>query len=294
MSTTIVSAIFNNLHGTDYGGRPSRETHYYSSLKTLTRMSDAKFIVYTNEVEKLEAYLKDNVDSATDITLIPFDLNSTPHKEKIQKLKNLEEMKQSFRCFELQYLKIYWLLNHLPKNNTDYIYWFDAGLSYSGLIPDKHLNVAGNTYYDKYFNSHLYNNHFLKCLIDYTKDKFFVIAKNNTEFFWSQTIPDKYYTNLCKDHHIIGGFFGGQKLIVNTICNKFLELLMSLLNQEHELYSEEQIITALYYNDTELFQSIFFDLWWHEDNVANLFEGKEKEVLSKSKSFYKILEELNR
>jgi hypothetical protein len=293
MSTTIVSAIFNNLHGTDYGGRPSRETHYYSSLKTLTRMSDAKFIIYTNEPEKLGTYLKENGDAATDITLIPFDLNSTPHKDKIQKLKDLEEMKKSFRCFELQYLKIYWLLNHLPQNDTDHIYWFDAGLSYSGLIPDKHLNIAGNTYYDKYFNSHLYNNNFLKCLIDYTKDKFFVIAKNNTEFFWSQTIPDKYYTNLCKEHHIIGGFFGGQKLIVNTICNKFLELLMSLLNQENELYSEEQIMTALYYNDPNLFQSIFFDLWWHEDNVANLFEGKENEVLSKSKSFYKILEELN-
>ena len=107
-----------------------------------------------------------------------------------------------------------------------------------------------------------------------------------------KTIQDKYYTNLCKEHHIIGGFFGGQKLIVNTICNKFLELLMSLLNEENELYSEEQIMTALYYNHPELFQSIFFDLWWHEDNIANLYEGKENEVLSKSKSFYKILEEL--
>lgn len=293
MSITIVSAIFNNLHGTDYGGRPSREVHYYSSLKTLSRMSDAKFIVYTNEIDKLNAYLKENGDSPTDITLIPFDLNSTPHKEKIQKLKNLDDMKKSFRCFELQYLKIYWLLNHLPKNDTDYIYWFDAGLSYSGLIPDKHLNIIGNTYYDKYFNSHLYNNNFLKCLIEYTKDKFFVIAKNNTDFFWSQTIPDTYYTNLCRDHHIIGGFFGGQKSIVNNICNKFLDLLMSLLDQETELYSEEQIMTALYYNNPELFQSIFFDLWWHEDNIANLYEGKESEVLSKSKSFYKILEELN-
>ena len=53
---------------------------------------------------------------------------------------------------------------------------------------------------------------------------------------------------------------------------------MSLLDQEIELYSEEQIITALYYNHPELFQSIFFDLWWHEDNIANLYEGKESEV----------------
>lgn len=293
MSVTIISAVFNNLHGTDFGGRPSRETHYYSSLKTLARMSDANFIVYTNEPEKLSTFLKDNVDTNTDITIIPFDLKSAPHQEKIQKLKNIEEMKQSFRCFELQYLKIYWLLNHLPKNNEDYIYWFDAGLSYSGLIPDRYLNVAGNTYYDRYFNSNLYTNKFLTCLLNYTGDKFFVIGKNNTEFFWSQTIPDHYYTNLCKDHHIIGGFFGGQKTIVNNIGNKFIELMLKLLDQETELYSEEQILSALYYNNLDLFKPIFFDLWWHEDNVKDLFNGREQEIMSKYRSFYRVLEDLN-
>lgn len=293
MSITIVSAIFNQLHGTDFGGRPSRETHYYSSLKTLARMSDANFIVYTNEAEKLSIFLKDNIDSNTNITLIPFDLKSAPHQEKIQKLKNIEEMKQSFRCFELQYLKIYWLLNHLPKNDDDYIYWFDAGLSYSGLIPDKYLNVSGTTYYDKYFNSSLYNNHFLNCLTQYTDDSFFVVAKNNTEFFWSHTIPDKYYQVINKDHHIIGGFFGGKKHIVNIIGNKFIDLMLQLLDHETELYSEEQIMSALYYNNTDLFKPIFFDLWWHEDNIKNLFDGKEKEILSKHRSFYRVLEDLN-
>lgn len=291
---TIISAVFNNLYGTPYGGRPSRETHYYSSLKTLTKMSDAKFIVYSNETDKLSTFLTDNILSDVEMTLISFDLKNIPVYDKIQKLKNLEEMKQSVRCFELQYLKIFWLLNNLQNiNDTDYIYWFDAGLSYSGLIPDRYLNPSGGTYYDKYFNSSLYSNTFLNCLIQYTGDKFFAIGKNNTTFYWSNTIPNQYYTNLCKEHHIIGGFFGGKKTIVQNICNQFLDLLNQLLDNEKELYSEEQIMTALYYNNISLFKPHFFDLWWHEDNIGNLFEGKEKEILSNNRSFYRILEDLN-
>lgn len=292
--TTIVSAVFNNLYGTSYGGRPSRETHYYSSLKTLTRMTDANFVVYSNETDKLSTFLTDNLQTNTEITLLSYNLQNISCYDKIQKIKNIEEIKQSVRCFELQYLKIFWLLNNLSLlNDNDYIYWFDAGLSYSGLIPDKYLNLAGGTYYDKYFNSNLYNNKFLQRLIEYTGDKFFVVAKNNTTFYWSNTIPDRYYTNLCKDHHIIGGFFGGKKLIVEIICNKFLTLLDELLDHETELYSEEQIMTALYYNNIDIFKPQFFDLWWHEDNIANLFEGKEQEILSNNRSFYRVLEDLN-
>lgn len=291
--TTIVTAIYNNLYGTTYGGRLSRETHYLSSLKTLMRMSSAKFVVYTNDTEKVETFLKDNVGPDTSYTIIFQDLQTTPHKDKIDKLKNLEEIKQSFRCFELQYMKIFWLMHNLPQSDNEYIYWFDAGLSYSGLIPDKHLNINGPTYYDKYFNSPLFNNNFLANLKNKSTDKFFVIAKNNTEFFWSHTIPQPFYTNYCADHHIIGGFFGGQKIIVQKVCGLFIELLYKLLDTTKELYSEEQILTALYYNYPEYFTSEYFDLWWHESNVANLFDGKEQEVLSKNKSFYKILESFN-
>jgi len=291
--TTIVTAIYNNLYGTTYGGRLSRETHYLSSLKTLMRMSEARFVIYTNDTSRVETFLKDNIQPEVQYSIIYQDLATTPHKDKIDKLKNIEEIKQSFRCFELQYMKIFWLMQNLPTNETEYVYWFDAGLSYSGLIPDKYLNIDGPTYYDKYFNSPLFNNRFLYNLKHKTNDKFFVIAKNNTDFFWSHTIPQPFYNNYCADHHIIGGFFGGKKSIVQKVCNLFIDLLTQLLDSCKELYSEEQILTALYYNYSEDFIAEFFDLWWHESNVANLFDGKEAEMLSKNKSFYKILESLN-
>jgi hypothetical protein len=291
--TTIVSAVYNNLYGTNYGGRPSREVHYLYSLKTLMRMSDAKYIIYTNDTQKVDNFLKENIEQTVQHAVITQDLVSTPNKSKIDKLKNLDEIKESFRCFELQYMKIYWLLQNLPSSEEDYIYWFDAGLSYSGLIPDKYLNTEGPTYYDKYFNSSLFNNKFLHALKNYSTDKFFVVAKNNTNFYWSGTIPQKYYTEYCADHHIIGGFFGGKQKIVKKVCLIFLDLLDKLLDSEKELYSEEQILTAVYYNNKELFQTKFFDLWWHESNIANLYNGEEEKILSQYNSFYKILEFFN-
>ena len=38
MKTKIITAIYSNLHGTDLGGRLSRQGHYYWSLLSLLKM----------------------------------------------------------------------------------------------------------------------------------------------------------------------------------------------------------------------------------------------------------------
>lgn len=292
--TTLVTAIYNNLHGTTYGGRPSRETHYTYSLRTLMKIPNVKFVIYTNDYLKISEYLTNNLDSKTvDYTIIERDLATVPNKEKIDKLKDIEYTKTSTRCLELQYLKIFWLLDNLPNNNDDFIYWIDAGLSYSGLIPDKYLNVSSHHYYDKYFNCSLFNEKFIENLKRFTDNQFFVMAKENVNFFWDQTIPQKYYTKYYSDKHIIGGLFGGKANIVQKVCSEFIALLNRLLDDGPILYSEEQILSAIYYNHPDYFQAKFFDLWWHEDNIKNLFDGREAEILRENKSFYKILEEFN-
>jgi len=292
--TTLVTAIYNNLYGTTYGGRPSRETHYTHSLRTLMKIPNVKFIIYTNDYLKVSEYLTNNLDSKTvDYTIIEQDLSTVPNKDKIDKLKNIEYTKTSTRCLELQYLKIFWLLDNLPNNNDDFIYWIDAGLSYSGLIPDKYLNTSSHHYYDKYFNCSLFNEKFIENLKTFTNNQFFVMAKENVNFFWDQTIPQKYYTKYCADRHVIGGLFGGKSNIVQKVCNEFIALLNRLLDDDPILYSEEQILSTIYYNHPDYFQAKFFDLWWHEDNIKNLFDGRETEILRENKSFYKILEEFN-
>jgi hypothetical protein len=47
----------------------------------------------------------------------------------------------------------------------------------------------------------------------------------------------------------------------------------------------------MYYNHPELFQSKFFDIWWHEN--SNIPGINMEEYVTTRKSFYKIMEELN-
>ena len=51
MKTKIVTAIYDNLFGSDLGGRINRGGHYRHSLRSLLKMNDADFVCYTSEEE---------------------------------------------------------------------------------------------------------------------------------------------------------------------------------------------------------------------------------------------------
>lgn len=292
MNNYIVTAIYDGLHGTSLGGRASRGEHYRHSFKSISKITDAEYTIYTNEYDPIKAFMVENVSNLK-YDLKTYDLNNSDYSVKINNIKDVESTKSSSRCIELQYSKFTWIesLANLI-NEEDYIYWFDAGLSYSGLIPDKHLGNKG--YHDYNYYSPLFNNQFFNNLISYTDESFFCIAKDNVNFFWDGGLPDKWYIN-GKDcsNHIIGGLFGGKSKIVKNVCSLFRSLANNLLDNEHVLYSEENILTVLYYNHNDLFKTKTFDIWWHENNiVGNVGEERAKELLSSAKSFYHILEEL--
>jgi hypothetical protein len=292
MKTKIITSIYSNLFGTDFGGRPSRGGHYRYSLRTLLKMSDADFVCYTSKEEiddlKLFFYEQNNI-SETKLEFKTFDLSNFSLTEKINKIKNLEETRVSDRCVEIQYCKFIWSLIEMENGDYDNIYWFDAGLSHSGLFPPKYLNNIG--YWEQHYDCTLFNDKFLNNLINFTDDKIVVCAKENLNNYWSGTVPNNYYTNYCMDRHIIGGFFGGKKEKMLEYCNLFIETTELLLDNEPRVYFEENIMTLLYYNKPELFQSKFFDIWWHEeDRIPGL---DLHEYTKTRKSFYKIIEELN-
>ena len=292
MKTKIVTAIYSDLHGTDLGGRPSRGSHYRYSLRTLLKMTDADFVCYTSEteVESLKTFFYvENQISNERLIFKTFDLRDFMLTTKINKIKNVNETKNSDRCVEVQYCKFIWLLNELNIGDYNSFYWFDAGLSHSGLFPPKHMNNIG--YWEQNYESTLFNNVFLKKLIEFTNDKIVVCAKDNVNNFWSGTVPNEYYNQHCMERHIIGGFFGGLKNNVKNYCDLFLDYLNKLLDNESKLYHEENIMSLIYYNHNELFNSKFFDIWWHEEDKI---PGLDLHEYTKTrKSFYKIFEELN-
>jgi hypothetical protein len=293
MKVKIISAIYFDMYGTDLGGRTSRNDHYLYSMNSIMNIDNVDFVIYTNNKTKVDTFfLEKYPNKINKFKSIEYNLYNNIYRDKINKLKNVEETKKSDRCIELQYSKLYWIKENCY--NADFIYWIDAGLCYSGLFPNRYLNINSKNYYDQYYGSKIFNNKFLNNLIQYTSDSILVCAKDNVKNYWDGSLPSNFFiSNPCSDKHIIGGFFGGNSKKMSVLSDAFNELTENLLDKESKLYSEEQILSCLYYNYNHIFSSKYFDIWWHEDNiVGNVGIERSKELLLSAKSFYKILEEL--
>lgn len=288
--TKIIIAIYSDLYGTEIGGRPGRDTHYKLSLMSLLKMTDADFLCYTSEreIESLKQffYTEKNV-SPTQLKFEVYDLSNTKFKDLINMRKDVEFTKKTDRCIEIQYSKFFWWWNE--NGSYENYFWFDAGLSHCGLIPDKYL--LDTTSYDKFYESKLFNNDFLQNLIDFTDNKCFIIGKENSRNFWSQTVNPKWYNTYENDIHVIGGVFGGKKEIWEKIVPMFEEYTKKVLTEDTGLPHEELIMTLMYVNHKDLFNRKHFDIWWCPDNAP---KETPQEYFDKNKSFYKILEELNK
>jgi hypothetical protein len=283
MKTLIYTSIYSNLWGTEFGGRPGRGLHYKHSLKNILNLSPHKIICFTgnDEVDDLKNWFYDlNNISEDKLEFIVFDLKSTKYFSDISKLKNIDKMKTSDRCFEIQYNKFLWL-DIIPElESYDRIYWFDSGLSHGGIFPEKYSFGGG---YGKHYNFTLFNPQYVEYLNSITDNKLVIAVKNNSgKYYWSSTIPHKYYNQFNNSEHVIGGFFGGTVSNMLEYRDKFVELLKQLLLNESELYHEELIMSCLYQNNKDYFRTLKFDDWYdrglpevYGDNVKyfyNIFE----------------------
>jgi hypothetical protein len=162
MKTKIVTCIYGKLHGTKFGGRINRGYHYINSVISMLKMTDADFTLYTSEEEfnEINGYL----GKYENLTIKTYDLNNHYWKDKFEQYKDFDDAKKSDRCLEVQYMKLYWM-NEEATSEYNRVYWFDAGLSYTGLIPDKYMECKGDYLSgDSYYLSPLFNNTFLSNL----------------------------------------------------------------------------------------------------------------------------------
>ena len=282
-----MTSIYSDLYGSDMGGRPGRKDHYRFSLLSLLKMTQADFVCYTSEreLESLnEFFYKQHQISQEKLKFVVFDLNNNEYSQYINEVKNVDSIRTSDRCYEIQYSKFSWFKNE--DKSYDYYFWFDAGLSHTGLIPDKYLNAEG---YRGYYESTLFNQKFLDNLINYIGDKFLLVAKENSRNFWEGTVDPKFYTTYDNSVHVIGGFFGGKTELWDKVVSEFDKSVKMILPEQKRLFYEEHFMSLMYQNHKDWFKTLNFDIWWHEDN----FKEGTKEFFQQNKSFYKILEELN-
>jgi hypothetical protein len=137
----------------------------------------------------------------------------------------------------------------------------------------------------------LFNNDFLKNLIEDTNDKFLILGKDNDRNYWSGTLDPKWYKEYDRSIHIIGGLFGGHKDKWDEIVTLFEDYTKNVITDSKGLPHEENIMTLMYFNHKELFERKHFDIWWCRDNAPRDYPD---EMFVINKSFYKILEEISR
>jgi hypothetical protein len=292
MSTKVkfITSIYSDLHGTELGGRTGRNGHYRYSLLSLLKMNNADFLCYTSdrEIDSLKSFFYEEQSiSPEKLEFRIFDITDTKFRDLIKQRKNIDQTIKGDRCVEIQYSKFHWWWNE--DKSYDYYYWIDAGLSHCGLIPNKYL--LGTHPQARYYESSLFNNDFLKNLIEDTGDKFLILGKENDRNYWSGTVNPKWYNEFDRSIHVIGGMFGGHRDKWDNIVNIFEDYTSKVLSEDEGLPHEEQIMSLMYVNHRDLFVRKHFDIWWCRDNAP---AGVSDEMFRQNKSFYKILEEFNR
>ena len=287
MRVKIITCIYSDLSSLNMGGRSHRKDHYRFSLLSLMKMSNADFLCYTSEreIEDLKNffYILHNV-SEEKLKFEVYDLTNSDYADVLNPMKEPSVSSVSDRSYEIQYSKFSWY--NKEDKSYDYYFWFDAGLSHTGLIPDKYLSGKG---YQVYFESSLFNDKFLTNLLNYCEDKFVIVAKENSRNYWEGTVDNQYYNLYDNSVHIIGGFFGGKKELWEKVVPTFDQYVRLILPVQKRFFYEEHFMSLMYQNHKEWFKPLNFDIWWHEDN----FKEGTKEFFEQNKSFYKILEELN-
>ena len=287
MRVKIITSIYSDLYGSELGGRHGRKDHYRFSLLSLLKMSQADFICYTSEreIDDLKEFFYKNHNISEDrLKFVLFELSNNEYADLINGVKDIEVIKKSDRCYEIQYSKFSWFKNE--DKSYDYYFWFDAGLSHTGLIPDKYLSAPGHRFY---YEASLFNDKFLTNLINYSENKFVMVAKENSRNFWEGTVDPKFYTTSNNGVHVFGGIFGGKTELWDKVVKQFDDYVRLIIPEQKKLFYEEHFMSLMYQNHKDWFKTLDFDIWWHEDN----FKEGSKEFFEQNKSFYKILEELN-
>lgn len=263
----FITAIYNGLNQTIYGGRLNRDRHYLYSLRCLSNLkSDIVCYTQSEDKEYIEEYL--NNHKINNIELREYNLHDISYHEDIQKIKKINTQLYSLdnvweqRCVELMWLKIIWIYEESQKYLDQKIMWIDAGLSHGGIIPKKWNIDPDNTDYETTFQNTLAFNTSLVNKLDKlsNNNKLFSYYCNNRQ----HNYPELFLNEYRLGGSICAGLFGGSATAIKELYNDFFELVDYMLNH-NTLMQEEMIMTLIYQVKPELFNIYAFDTWYHQD-----------------------------
>lgn len=285
---TFVTCVYDDLYGTEFGGRPHPRNKYYFGIESALKMG-IPILIYTwqKDLHKILTHFENffNDKQITDLIRVePFDLNETELREIIKIEKNKNPKLPGDRCYDVMLGKFLMIKRAIESNffESDYFFWIDAGLSSSSLFPNKYLDLFSKE--RRYSSCSLFTPKVPSHLINKSRDKI-LFLKLNTVGYW---FDKSHLSEGDGGWYIIGGLFGGTKDKMKELCEESIESFLYHINDKNTLYTEEQILTILYSFNKDKFNVAEFDVWHHEDSG----DWVKDKIIGK-KNFYKIFEEFN-
>lgn len=265
----FITAIYNGLHDTKFGGRLNRDKQYLYSLECLSNLgSPIKCYVQQSEYETITSYFVDK--GILNIEFEPFELSDFKYHKEIQRIKEInknfyaQDDVWEYRCVELMWLKLFALFNESIKFKEsgieEKIFWIDAGLSHDGIFPKRFNPNANGTQHSLYQNNLAFNNKLVDKLDKLSNESLFFFYCNNRQ----HSYPPLYSNIKTLDGSIVAGLFGGKpndiiQLVIE--CEQIIEYILS----KDTLLQEELILTLVLQNNPQMFNLFNFTTWYHED-----------------------------
>ena len=285
---TFVTCIYDDLFGTEFGGRPHPTRKYFYGLESAMKM-DSPFVIFTwpKDVIRVSDYFKEFLGEEKFnkfVMVVEYDLYQTEIREVIKKEKEHNTKIPGDRSHDVMLGKFLMMKRAIESNyfNTETFFWIDSGLSSSSLFPNKYLDLESRE--RRYSSCSLFTPKVVNHLLENSTDKILLIKMNEVGYWFDKS----HLSPGDGTWYIIGGLFGGKKDLMMDFCNDSINSFLDHLINKKTLYSEEQIMTIIRSFNKERFNIIEFDVWHHE-NSGDWVQGK---IIGK-RNFYKIFEEFN-
>lgn len=296
MSTTFVTAIYSRLED----GSVGRWDRYAYSLKNLVQSTDAQFVVFTSpeEVDQLKTFIAREKMNYQRVFIVARDLSKNRWHDRFCRLKELYPHNQ--RSMDLVHNKVAWLYEAAtiePLGRWSNVFWIDAGLSFSGLFPERFRRKPFDAYppvFERYTDLDVFTPTWAKSLGVGLNGKLLTLGLSVKNHLWTQPLDLKFYNEIgvtmYRRYHVIGGLFGAANLEqVKWLYSEYDKMLNEVLDlyEKRETYLstlpvEELLLTALVANNPDRFDLRMFDTWYHEDH------GDSFNSLKNGKPFYKL------
>jgi hypothetical protein len=262
----FITAIFNHLHGSKFGGRLNRDRHYAFSIRTLANLGQPMVCyIATADMPYVQEYLDKH--EVKNIEFREYDLESFEYHQKIQEIKEINKITYAednvweYRSVELMWLKLFWLKQEADTLADDEkVFWIDAGLSHGGIMPKKFNENPLDEYEQSFRNTKAFNPKLSSKLDNLTQESLFTFYCNNRQHHY----PPLYSHDTVMSGSVVAGLFGGKASDVKILFEKGKEIIDYIVTKD-TLLQEELILTLVHQNNPGLFRAFDFDTWYHED-----------------------------